>query len=302
MMAVYRDISTNHTMSSDARFRDWGGSISAGLAAVGLTKTADSGQINWATATFPVSNNTDAGYEVWRFNDPDQADKPVYFALHYGRGSSSTPRFRVTLGTGSDGNGTITGATIGAGDQFTATANNAYPRGVNTPNVSGIIHIAHQDGEVAIVATMNAAAADANGNPYGAVFGRTKTPQGAPRESGALFMVYWNDFQGHTRHIAIDSDGTGATQSNAGGVGHVVATGAHSAGTSCKVVTPTTRQVGGPITSVVFFSPGDVAQGDEGPIEMYGVTRQYKVVGCSAGGNTLVPPGNERAPLAVVNQ
>jgi hypothetical protein len=99
---------------SDAAFRAWGQAISAALAALGLVQTADTGQINWSTVTKPTVNATAQGYEVWRFADALQATAPVYVKIEYGSATSSTtaPGIWVTVGTGSNGSGTITGTDV----------------------------------------------------------------------------------------------------------------------------------------------------------------------------------------------
>lgn len=107
--------STTVDMSSfttDAKFRTWGSAVSAALLASGLTNTADTGQINWTTVTKPVATTTKAGYEIWRFNDSLQSTKPIYFRLDYGSNgvaSGNSPCTWLTVGTGTDGAGTITG-------------------------------------------------------------------------------------------------------------------------------------------------------------------------------------------------
>ena len=94
---------------SDAEFRLWGSEFSTQLAAVGLVKTADTGQINWTTVTRPAVV-TDAGYEVWRFNDTHQSTCPIFIKFYYGTHSTAaSPRIRVQFGTGSDGSGALTG-------------------------------------------------------------------------------------------------------------------------------------------------------------------------------------------------
>ncbi len=97
--------------STDAAFRAWGGGISAAIAGLGLVQTADTGQINWTTVNKPAGVSTWTGYEIWRFADALQATVPIYFKLEYGSGASnaSFPAMRITVGTGSDGAGTITG-------------------------------------------------------------------------------------------------------------------------------------------------------------------------------------------------
>lgn len=92
--------------SSDATFRAWGLEFNTNLALVGLVQTADTGQINWTTVTRP-GVNTAAGYEIWRFSDSS-----LYLKIEYGTGSATTvPQMWVTVGTGSNGSGTITGQT-----------------------------------------------------------------------------------------------------------------------------------------------------------------------------------------------
>ena len=96
-------------LSNDADFRAWGSGLAAQLAAMGLVKTTDTGQIDWATVLRP-GVSTYAGYEIWRFNDALQATKPVFIKMEYG-GSATVdrPNLRVTVGTGTNGAGTLTG-------------------------------------------------------------------------------------------------------------------------------------------------------------------------------------------------
>lgn len=114
--------------TSDAGFRAWGVALNSLLAAVGLVQTADTGQINWASVT-RAATNTAAGYEIWRF-----ANSALYLKLEYGSGSTtSTPMAWVTVGTGSNGSGTLTGQTstrttwlINATAASTATTYTSY--------------------------------------------------------------------------------------------------------------------------------------------------------------------------------
>lgn len=98
----------NH--STDAAFRVWGSAINAALAAVGLTQTSDTGQVNWTTVT-RAGTNADAGYEIWRFNDTSQASRPIFLKVRYGTSSAADRvRFRIDVGEGSNGSGSLTGA------------------------------------------------------------------------------------------------------------------------------------------------------------------------------------------------
>lgn len=95
---------------NDADFRLWGGGISTALAAVGLVKTTDTGQIDWATVVNPSTTNQKRGYEIWRFADAWQATHPVFIRLDYGSGPTATanPQIWYTVGTATNGAGTIT--------------------------------------------------------------------------------------------------------------------------------------------------------------------------------------------------
>lgn len=95
---------------NDAGFRAWGYELTYNMALAGIIQTDDTGQIDWTTVTFPGTNTTAAGYTIHRFNDVLQANTPIYFKMEYGRGSAaSNPAMWVTVGSGTDGAGTITG-------------------------------------------------------------------------------------------------------------------------------------------------------------------------------------------------
>lgn len=99
--------------SSDANFRSWGLDISDSLTTVGIIKTADSGQINWSTVTRPLAINTAMGYEIRKFNDSLQATYPVFIKIEFGSGGgTANPGLWLTIGTGTDGAGTITGTLL----------------------------------------------------------------------------------------------------------------------------------------------------------------------------------------------
>lgn len=103
----------NGEVTNDAEFRAWAQAIHDVLTASGLTQTADAGQINIATALRPAINAF-AGYEVWRFNDALQATAPLFVKLRYGiSGIATRTSLEVTVGKGSDGNGTLTGVMWG---------------------------------------------------------------------------------------------------------------------------------------------------------------------------------------------
>lgn len=105
--------STNNTglaHSTDTDFRTWGAELSAMLTAAGFPKSADTGQINWGTATIP-GTSTYAGYEIRYLNDSLHGSKPLYVKIEYGTGGSANrPQIRVSAAASTNGAGTLTGA------------------------------------------------------------------------------------------------------------------------------------------------------------------------------------------------
>ncbi len=117
--------------SSDANFRAWAQWIHDRLIAWGWTVTADTGQINLATVVAPAAANTSKGYEIWIMGDALQATNPVFLKLEYGsRAAAATPSVWLTVGTGSNGSGTITNG--GTRTQIGTS---------NTPTAGGINHM-----------------------------------------------------------------------------------------------------------------------------------------------------------------
>lgn len=93
--------------SSLANFKSWAQAISNAFATFGWTQTADTGQVNWSTiAAVPSSTYV---YEIWKAADTQAATMPIYVKMEYGF-SSTQVAFRVTVGTASNGSGSITGA------------------------------------------------------------------------------------------------------------------------------------------------------------------------------------------------
>lgn len=95
--------------TDDATFQEWVTEWHTALTTIGLTQTADTGQINPATVSRP-SINTYAGYSIWRFNDTQQATAPLFIRIQFGSGSViDRPLIGFSIGTGSDGSGNLTG-------------------------------------------------------------------------------------------------------------------------------------------------------------------------------------------------
>ena len=97
--------------STDALFRLWCTFVRDAFL-TGWVQTADTGQMNFATVTKPGAANTMQGYIIVRMDDSLQASFPVYAKVEFGsgNGAANEPGVQITLGTGSNGSGSITGA------------------------------------------------------------------------------------------------------------------------------------------------------------------------------------------------
>ena len=110
---AYQVYLTAAQFTSDAEFRAWGKAISDGIAAMGQTRRAESGQVNWTTVTKPTLASTVAGFDCFAFADAFQATAPVVYKLEYGTGNSANAMgLWLTVGSGTDGAGNVTGVII----------------------------------------------------------------------------------------------------------------------------------------------------------------------------------------------
>lgn len=131
-------------MTSDATFRVWGAEFNTKLIAAGLVQTADTGQINWTTAT-----RSGGGYEVYRFNDSLQASAPIFIKLVYAVTGATPPQMTLSLGTGTNGGGTLTGITISSVSvsyQTSSTGTTAFPSFICVNE--GFLGVVHKVGSV----------------------------------------------------------------------------------------------------------------------------------------------------------
>jgi hypothetical protein len=96
--------------ATDADHRTFAQAIHDMLIAVGLTQTSDTGQANISTLIRPGANNV-SGYEVFRFNDTEQATLGCFLKVEYSSGAVTTsPGLRLTPGTATNGAGVLSNA------------------------------------------------------------------------------------------------------------------------------------------------------------------------------------------------
>jgi hypothetical protein len=104
--------------STLANFLAWAQITSNALVTAGLVRTSDTGQYggqaNWGAVTLPGQGSSI--YEILRFADTAQATNPVFVRIVYGRGAADQARIAVSIGTGTDGAGNLTGNVSGVSE------------------------------------------------------------------------------------------------------------------------------------------------------------------------------------------
>lgn len=167
------------SQTSDAAFRAWVSEIITALVTTcGLTQTADTGQINTATVTRAGTTQTAAGYVILRFNDTLQATAPIFFKLEFGTGGTqpTDPAMWITVGTGSNGSGTITGTTTGR----CPVGQNLTPLSLTTPYISRFCYASGASQGIAWMKVKNGAASAAqNVQQFFFVIARSTNSAGA---------------------------------------------------------------------------------------------------------------------------
>lgn len=106
----------DNNVANDAEFQAWCQTIETAILASGFLEVApDTGQLNLATATRPLAGAY-SGYRIYRGKDSVQATRPIYIKVEYGAGSGGVdrPSIRRTVGTGTNGAGTLTGPQLAA--------------------------------------------------------------------------------------------------------------------------------------------------------------------------------------------
>jgi hypothetical protein len=174
--------STTNSCTTDAEFRALVAELQAKFAAVGLVQTADTGQINATTVVRPAVG-TAAGYDIWRFNDTLQATAPVYIKIEYGvGGSTSIFSLWVTVGTGSNGAGTLTGTALSTRRQCSSATSTGFgTAGVYTS------YLCYKDGFLGLVHKLSAYANGASQNGF--ALSRTCDGTGAWTATGLTFYT-----------------------------------------------------------------------------------------------------------------
>lgn len=258
--------------NSDQNFRDWAKAISDAIVASGIIRTADTGQINFTTVVRPASANTAAGYEIFRFNDTLQSTAPVFFKIEYGSGPGSTfhPAVWLTVGSGSDGAGNLTGQVSSRIQTASTSSSTALQTCVFSGTTSRFACGLFISG--------------GSGVPFVFTLERTKDNAGADNGTGVMFASFGTSTR---RNQFTPATGTiPATQTDSGILAPI---GVTSSSFGADVIQYPNfffdrGQILNPgITHFSYFN-ADIAATTQAPVSVYGANRNYYFLG----GNTPV--------------
>lgn len=173
---------------TDAHFQAWVQEVYTALVTTcGLTQTADTGQMAVPCATAHPAAVGSVGYYIFAFNDTLQGTAPIYvkleFGAGYGTGTATDPQMWITVGTSTDGAGTIGGVVTtrvpcGSGN-YTGSATN-YSSYYCYNAAQGYLGLVHRHGY----------------HPYAGLFGfalfRTVNSAGSPTQDGVCLVTNYN--------------------------------------------------------------------------------------------------------------
>lgn len=110
--------------------RLWSAGIAANLIAAGWVQTSDTGQATLASLPAFVVVGTAYGYQIFRMADALQSTAPVFLKIEYGCNIQYVPAVWISVGTGTNGAGTLTGQVsprvVAYGSTYSGTASTQY--------------------------------------------------------------------------------------------------------------------------------------------------------------------------------
>jgi hypothetical protein len=272
--------------STDAEFRAWVDAFITAFLAVGLTQTADTGQINVATVLAPSGSGQSQGYAM--FEPGDALTKPKY-RIDFGSGpaGANAPAIWVAVGWSTDGAGNFTGSQFGTQIQMQLVGGNNGILGCD-------IAMCHQDSAFAMLVNEN----NEGSNPIRSLVVidryRDVTDGDATADGVAVWMSNNSNIFGSTNHNhqqcipATGGVGPHRGQGDRFPGCYPATNGTWGRGSNVGVAPLVPWDFGGLAPSIagVFFSPTDAPTlGSTFNPMIYGVSRTYRASYGRADGN-----------------
>lgn len=284
----------NHVSDSSTltNFKDWAQAISSAFTTFGWVQTADTGQVNWASiVSAPAANGY--VYEIWHPADALQTGATAYYVkVEYGnQGTVASPQIRLTIGTGTNGSGTITGGFI-LGPYF-------CPRqGLTSLGASTVAECSYSGdtGRFGCLLWRN------TNNVCAFSIERTLDSTGAPQSDGVTLFIGGNDQGGRvTQQTLAFGVGLGnvcnspimlMAYGQAPGNTNNSTTQALAGNIPMSPMFPLYGKFGNPHTVVLFGRSADVGEGTTFTTTVYGSTRTYLATSGNQANSWAVQNGN----------
>lgn len=267
--------------ATDAAFRVWGSSWSASMQAAGLTKTADTGQIDWTTVLKP-GTSTVAGYEIFRLTtDSQHSTFPLYIKIEYGQ-AATTAYFSWTFQTGS----TTSGAGVLGGQLSTKRTFNAGAFASTT--VAYPTYSSGGNGYFCTAASWSAGAAANDGFNQIIVIERLRDNAGSPTVNGVYLFVEGSNGTASSSYAQIIRSSGIASNIILNRFGCFMQDASGNFGSDFYLNThhPADRQIYNPCLSNLFYYNTDITALTDLTISMYTVNHTYKVLGKNSTGTS----------------
>ena len=236
----------------------------------GWVVTADAGQTLPASMVPPTAVNQKRGYRIYRMADSLQSTYPVFMRIDYGSANAATtvPGTWLTIGTGSDGSGTITGMVMNGTGTISTVA--AGTQGVGAMNSYG----SADTNRVTLMLFVQAATA---GVGYQLSIERTKNSVGADTGEGLLVTYSPTGTPTTSRFLIM----AGGTQPSAElGLNYAITmknpTESLGGDIGAGVIILFKGVAQQPGTNVLVVNTSDVASEGSFVLTMYGVSRTYQ--------------------------
>jgi hypothetical protein len=272
--------------STDALFRAWVQFIEDLIVTTGgWTNTTDTGQMTISTATHPGGSTTKVGYRVYHMADTLQSTSPVYMRIDYGSaGAANNPAFWVTIGTGSNGAGTITGIAFNGGASASPTvatgssgtnACNSYGS-ASTNRVQGLLFVRSGANDLMIFSIE-----------------RTKDSSGADTGDGILFAFSADGGTGlnRTQFVVLAGGGQPPTETGVTAALSNQSTSAFSSNVGIGIPIFFKGIAQQPGTGTIVLNSGDFLAEASVAMSLYGASVNFQTAN-SVTNQTTVPTGN----------
>lgn len=247
--------------NTDDEFRAWGLWISDALTTAGIPKTADSGQVDWGTVTKAATQYTAAGYEIRRFNDALQATAPVYFKIEFGAGHPdvTAPSIWITIGTGSDGAGVITGPNTSRIQVHCLAGTANFPARFSGDASGFAVSLQGGNASSAIALVME----------------RTHAWNGTDTNLGALFLCTTTSGSAWRQTVYLFDGGSQIVEANIGALFPTGTTASDGVNTMFMPVYPNVGVMLNPFVGAVGAFKNNLTESASLTLTHYGVSRQY---------------------------